>query len=69
MAEHALSASAMEKLLKKAGAPRVGEDAKEELAKALEDYALNIGQKAVRLSAHAKRRTVKAADISEAVKQ
>jgi len=67
--KYILSASAMEKLLKKAGAPRVAEDAKEELTRVLEEHALKLGQNAVRLSAHAGRKTVKAVDVREAVRQ
>lgn len=63
-----LPAAAMEKLLKKAGAERVADDAKERFIEVLEEYALNIGQKALRLAKHAKRKTIKASDIREAVK-
>lgn len=69
MAKYALSMAAMEKLLKKAGAQRVGEDSKEELAKVLEEHALKIGQNALRFTQHAKRKTVTAADIREAARQ
>ena len=53
----------MERLLKKAGAPRVGEDAKLALAEILEDFAQRLGQKAAALAVHAGRKTVKAEDI------
>jgi histone H3/H4 len=53
----------MEKLLKLAGADRVGEDAKEELRQHLEERAMVIGARAQELSRHANRRTVTAADI------
>lgn len=69
MGKYILSAAAMEKLLKKAGAPRVGEDAKEELIKVLEEHALKIGQNALRFTQHAKRKTVTAADVREAARQ
>ncbi len=55
--------AAMERLLKKAGAERVSEDAKEELRIALEEYALKIGQDANKYSIHAGRKTVKAEDV------
>lgn len=64
--ESVLSALAMEKLLKKAGAERVSDEAKEKFIEVLEEYASKIGQTAVRLSKHAGRKTIKAADISEA---
>lgn len=60
--------AAMERLLKEAGAHRVSEEAKAELKKALEEYASKIGEGAVRYSAHAGRKTVKAEDIKLATK-
>ncbi|MGV8168981.1 MAG: histone family protein [Candidatus Nanoarchaeia archaeon] len=59
--------AAMERLLKKAGAERVSEDAKDALRDALEEYALRIGQDAAKYSGHAGRKTVKAEDIKLAV--
>tara|TARA_Y100000310_G_scaffold206646_1_gene207076 strand:+ start:5640 stop:5849 length:210 start_codon:yes stop_codon:yes gene_type:complete len=58
-----LPLAAMEKLLKKAGATRVSEDAKEELRTILETYSDEIGQKAIKFSVHSGRKTVKAADV------
>jgi len=55
--------AAMERLLKKAGAERVSEDAKAALRDSLEEFALRIGQDAIRYSNHAGRKTVKADDI------
>jgi DNA-binding protein len=55
--------AAMERLLKKAGAERVSEDAKETLRDALEEHALKLGQDANKYSIHAGRKTVKAEDI------
>ncbi|MGV8161932.1 MAG: histone family protein [Candidatus Nanoarchaeia archaeon] len=55
--------AAMERLLKKAGAERVAEDAKAALRDSLEEYALKIGRDAVKYSNHAGRKTVKAEDI------
>lgn len=63
-----ISASAMEKLLKKAGAQRVSDDAKEVLAKILEEHVVKIGEKAWRFAQHAHRKTIKSVDIKEAVK-
>jgi DNA-binding protein len=63
-----LPAAAMEKLLKKAGAERVSEDAKAKLIEVLEEIAEEIGEKAVRLARHAGRKTVKSADVREATK-
>ena len=69
MGNNVLSAAAMEKLLKKAGAARVGEDAKTELIRVLEEHAIKIGQNALRFTQHAKRKTITAADIREAARQ
>ena len=66
--EKILPLAAMERLLKKCGAPRVSEDAKDALKDVLENYAEEIGQKAVRIAQHSGRKTVKAGDIKLAVK-
>jgi len=66
--KHILPGAAMEKLLKKAGASRVSSDGKEKLQEVLEEYALVIGEKALRFAQHAKRKTIKASDIREATK-
>lgn len=64
-----LSLSAMQRIIKKSGAERVGEDAVEELAKLLESVGLRVAAKAVELAAHAGRKTVKASDIQIASKE
>ena len=60
--------AAMEKLLKSVGAERVSQDGKAKLREVLEDYGKRIGEKAIRMSNHAGRKTIKASDITEAVK-
>jgi len=63
-----LSLSAMEKIMKAAGAYRVSEDAKEALRDVLEDIAEKISKEADELSRHARRSTIKAEDIKLASK-
>jgi len=66
--KYILPAAAMEKLLKKSGASRVSNDAKDRFREVLEEFAHQIGEKAVRMAKHAGRKTVKASDIREAAK-
>ena len=63
-----LALAAMDKLIRKAGAKRVSESAKNALRKVLEEYADKIATKAVQLAKHGGRTTVKAADIDLATK-
>ncbi len=64
-----LPLAAMEKLLKKSGAPRVSDKAKAALKDVLENKAEEIAEKAVKLAGHAGRKTVKAGDIKLAAKR
>ena len=68
MTEKLLPLAAMERLLKKAGAERVSEDAKEALKQVLEDYAEKVGEQAAKFALHAGRKTVKASDVKLAAK-
>lgn len=68
MTKKLIPLAAVEKMLKDVGAERVGEDAKEELKKVLEEYASEVSKKAVKMASHAGRKTVKATDIKIAVK-
>lgn len=68
MVKRILPIAAMEKLLKKSGAPRVSHCAKEALREVLENFSEDVGSKAVELAKHSGRKTVKAADVKLAVK-
>jgi histone H3/H4 len=57
----------VERIIRKAGADRVAEDAGIELAKVLEGYGIEISREAITLAKHAKRTTVKEEDIRLAV--
>lgn len=59
----------VERLLRKAGAKRVSENAKIELAKAIENYAMQLSKKAAELAKNARRKTVKVEDIKAALKE
>lgn len=64
-----LSLATMEKIVKQAGGKRVGEDAKMELARVLEEIASQIAERASILAKHAGRKTIKATDVSLAKKE
>lgn len=63
-----LTLASMDKLLRKAGAKRVSESAKNALRSLLEEFADGICSKAVKLAKHGGRTTVKASDIQLAEK-
>jgi histone H3/H4 len=58
-----LPLASVDKLIRKAGAHRVSEDAAKELAIHLEEFATKIAREAITLAEHAGRKTVKAEDI------
>ena len=58
-----ISSGTVKKILKEAGATRVSADAAENLRKYLNRTAFKTAQKAVKLSRHAKRKTVELSDI------
>ncbi|MCL4389366.1 NFYB/HAP3 family transcription factor subunit [Candidatus Marsarchaeota archaeon] len=58
-----ISKGTVKKILKEAGASRVSDEAASELQKRLNRQAFVIAQKAAKLAAHAKRKTVTDSDI------
>lgn len=63
-----LPLAAVDRIIRKAGAVRVSEDAAAALADVLEEYGIKIARKSAEYSKHAHRKTITAADISLAVK-
>ncbi len=58
----------IDRLIRKAGAERVSEEAAKVLAEYLEEYAIEVAKKAAAFARHAGRKTVKAEDIKLAIK-
>lgn len=63
-----LPIAAIDRLIRKAGAERVSEDAAIELSQILSDVAIDISKQAIELARHAKRKTVTGEDIKLATK-
>ncbi len=53
----------VDRIIRNGGAERVSEEAREALAKVLEEYGEKVSEEAVKLAQHANRKTVKAEDI------
>lgn len=68
MTERILPIAAVDRLIRKAGASRVSEDAAIELAQVLEEYGVKIGKKASEFAVHANRKTVVGSDVRLASK-
>lgn len=61
-----LAISAIDRLMRKAGAERVSDEASEALREVLETLALEVSRDAIALAKHAGRKTVNAEDIKMA---
>ena len=64
-----LSTAAVRRLIEKAGAERVGDDAVEEMRRILEEYAIRVSKEATTLATHAGRKTVKSEDIQLVIRR
>lgn len=58
-----LSQSAVERIMKKAGAERISADATETLAVLMEEYGIFLAKEAKKMSDHAGRKTLRGSDI------
>lgn len=64
-----LSSPPVERLIRRGGAERVSKAAAKELAKFLEDYAVNISKRALQHAYNENRKTVREEDIRKAIKE
>ncbi|MCS7135969.1 MAG: NFYB/HAP3 family transcription factor subunit [Nitrososphaerota archaeon] len=68
MVQSELSTAPIHRIIKKAGAARVSEEAAEELRRVLEEVGLAVAKEALGLASYAGRRTVKREDIERAAR-
>ena len=61
-----LSQSAVERIIKKAGAGRISADATETLSVLMEEYGIFLAREAKKMSDHAGRKTLRGSDIQMA---
>ena len=69
MAKKDLSLAPMHRIIKKAGAERVSDEAARELRIVLEEIGVNIAKEALDFTRHTHRKTVKAEDIQIVAKK
>ena len=69
MAKKDLQLAPMHRIIKKAGADRVSDEAARELREVLEEVGVKVAKEALDFTRHAHRKTVKAEDIQIAVKK
>ena len=61
-----LSLSAVERIIKKAGADRISADATETLAALMEEYGIFLSKEAKKMADHAGRKTLRGTDMKMA---
>ncbi|MDD1699511.1 MAG: NFYB/HAP3 family transcription factor subunit [Methanoregula sp.] len=61
-----LSRAAVERIIKKAGAGRISNDATEILTELMEEYGIFLSKEAKKMSDHAGRKTLRGSDIKMA---
>ena len=69
MGEHIIPLAAVDRIIRKAGAGRVSEDAVVALTEVLEEEGIKVSQQAAEFAKHANRKTIVGADIRLALKQ
>jgi DNA-binding protein len=69
LAKKDLQLAPMHRIIKKAGADRVSDEAAKELRQVLEEVGVRIAREALDFTKHAHRKTVKAEDIQIAVRK